>query len=172
MKRSLLVLLVLGLIVGLMASAEAGQGFARTERTVQANYYGAQLLYQYRSCVLSGGAGCVVIQTKAGERFLTARATDAHGQPVPVWVVDASERQDELDGANRVYGTFCGETTEQIRFEPGTKLELWIGGDWWQWTALQASKCSPTAASTGTIDVTLSGMTRSARVARSFAGTR
>ena len=159
MKRFLILLMTLGLVIGSVATAEAEQRFERAERTVEASYYGAQLLYQYRSCPLSGGAGCVTIETLAGEESLTARATDAHHRPVSVWVVDASERQDELDGANRVYGRFCGYTTEPIRFDPGTKLELWVGGEWWPtwWIIPELPPCFPGAATTGTIQVTFSG---------------
>jgi hypothetical protein len=159
MKRFLLIFMVLGVVAGPVATADAEQGSLRAKRTVEVSYYGAQLLYQYRSCPLSGGAGCVTIDTRAGEQTLTATVTDAHGKPVSVWVVDASERQDELDGANRVYGTFCGQTTKPIRFDAGTKLELWVGGEWWPrwWIVPEVPDCFPAAATTGTVTVTLSG---------------
>lgn len=105
----------------------------------------------------------MTIEARPGEESLTARATDAHGQPVPVWVVDASERQDELDGPNRVYGSFCGQTPEPIQFDPGAKLEFWVLGDWWPtwWIVPEMPECFPGVATTGTVSVTLSGWTTS-----------
>lgn len=162
MKRFLIMFMILGLIAGSVAAADAEERFERAERTVEAGYYGAQLLYQYRSCAVSGGAGCVTLDTLPSEDSLTAKVTDAHGQPVSVWVVDAAERQIELDGPNLVYGTFCGQTTEPIRFEPGAQLELWVGGEWWPtWVVPEVPRCFPGAATTGTISVTLSGWTSS-----------
>ena len=128
------------------------------ERTVEASYYGSQLLYQFRSCSLSGTAGCVSIETLAGEGSLAATATDAHGLPVPVWVVDASHRQDVF-GTGEVYGEFCGHTTTDIRFDPGAKLEFWVGGDWHPDWWIVPEGCLPPAATTGTIRVTFSEWT-------------
>ena len=159
MKRLVMSFMVLGLVMGAVATAEAKRtNPKRVERTVEDSYYGAQLLYQYRSCPLSGGAGCVVLETRGDEASLTATATDAHDLPVSVWVVDASERQLELDGANRVYGRFCGRTSKPISFEPGATLEFWIGGEWWPtwWIVPELPECFPGVATTGTISVTLS----------------
>ena len=122
-----------------------------------ASYYGPQLAYEYRSCASSGGAGCVTLETRAYERSLTANVMDAHGQPVSVWVVDASQTPFDLDGPEAVYGAFCGKTTQPIRFKPGTRLELWIGGEWWPtWWIVPKLPCSPGIATTGTVQVTLS----------------
>lgn len=158
MKRLFMLFVALGLISGSVATAEAGQRSKHAQRTVETSYYGAQLLYQYRSCPVSGGAGCVSLKTLPTESSLTAKVRDAHGQPVSVWVVDASERRFELDGANFVYGTFCGETTEPIRFKAGAELELWLGGEWWPtwWVVPQMPRCFPGAATTGNVRVTLS----------------
>lgn len=154
MKKYLILFMTLGLATGSVTTAEAEQ----RDRTVEVSYYGAQLLYEYRSCDFSGGAGCVTIETSAGERSLTATATDAHGLPVSVWVVDASESRGGLDGLNKFYGSFCGQTTEPIRFDPGTKLEFWVGGEWWpRWWIIPEVECFPGAATTGTIRVTFSG---------------
>ena len=160
MKRFLIISMTLGLMLGCLATAGAEQRAPGAKRTVEASYLGAQLLYEYRSCPLSGGSGCVTLETLPTEGALTARATDAHGQPVSVWVVDASEGRGGLDGPNRVYGSFCGKTTETIWFEPGTTLELWVGGEWWPtWWIVPKVKCFPGAATTGTISVTLSAGT-------------
>ena len=157
MKRFLISFVILGLMAGSVAAAEAEESNGG-ERAVEASYYGPQLLYHFRSCAPSGGAGCVTLETRANERSLTAHAVDAHGQPVSVWVVDASQDRDPRHGASAVYGTFCGKTTEPIRFDPDTTLELWIGGEWWPtWWIVPKVDCSPGLATTGTVQVTLSG---------------
>jgi hypothetical protein len=164
-KRFLVLFMVVGLMAGAVATAEAKKKPKpkpkpiRIERTVEASYYGPQVLYESRSCAPSGGAGCVTLETRATERSLTANVTDAHGQPVSVYVVDASEARCCLVGPRAVYGTFCGKTTEPIRFDPGTTLELWVGGDWWPtWWIVPEVDCSPGIATTGTLSVTLSNL--------------
>lgn len=152
MKRFLILFMVFGLIAGSVATADAGKRPMETQRTVKANYLGAQLVYEYRSCVHSGRLGCVIIPTRRSEGSLTARVTDAHGQPVAVSVVDAR--------SDRVYATFCGNTTQPIRFHPGNKLELWVGGKWlptWWPPYPEAPQCLPGMATKGTITVTFSG---------------
>jgi hypothetical protein len=157
MRRFLIGFLILGLMAGSVGTAEARK--SRRVRTVVASYYGPQLLYEYRSCPPGGGAGCVTLQTRAYEKYLTANVKDAHGQPVSVWVVDSSEGVDGLDGAGRVYGTFCGKTTQPIRFDAGTTLELWIGGEWLPtWWIVPRVDCSPGIGTTGTISVKLSNL--------------
>ena len=158
MKSSLIVLsTVIVLLTGSVATAEAEQSSDRYHRTFEATYHGAQVLYNFRSCSDSGGAGCVTLDTGPTEDALEASVTDAHGQPVPVWVVDASQSQ--IESARQVYGTFCGHTTDPIWFDPGAKLELWIGGDWWPtwWVIPEVPRCFPVAATTGRVTVTLSG---------------
>jgi hypothetical protein len=170
-KRFLVLFMVLGLMAGAVATAEAKKKKpkpkpepTRVERTVEASYLGPQVLYEYRPCAPSAGAGCVTLETRANEGFLTANVTDAHGQPVSVYVVDTSEARYDLDGPSAIYGTFCGKTTEPIRFDPGTTLELWVGGQWWPtewgptWFVPKPPRCAPAIGTTGTISVTLSNL--------------
>lgn len=158
MKRFLILFMILGFIAGSVATAEAEQ----TERTVEVSYYGAQLSFNLRSCAIAGGAGCVTIDTHPGEASMTAVVTDAHGLPVSVRVVDGSSPLG-FDGTYKTYGTFCGHTTQPIRFDPGAKLEFWVGGEWWPtwWIIPELEGCSPSASTTGTIRVTLEGWTTS-----------
>ncbi|HVF12519.1 MAG TPA: hypothetical protein VNA87_05480 [Actinomycetota bacterium] len=156
MRRFLLTMMAIGLTV----VSVAAEGSPRVERKVEASYFGTQLLGEYRACTSLGAAGCVPLKTNAGEGFLTARVSDAHGQPVNVWVVDASEDRLGLDGPNKVYGRFCGETTQPISFNPGADLEFWVGDGWWPawWIYPKLPDCMPGEATTGTIQVTLSNL--------------
>src|SRR5688572_1748695 len=154
MKRFLVVFMVLGLIAGSVATAEAKKRPKRVQRTVEARYNGNWLPFGTRVCdAPSGGiGGCVWIETRATEAFLSAKVTDAHGQPVFVEVVAWS--------SDSIYpielGDFCGETDAPISFDPGTTLDLWVGQHVWHPGA--AGSCEGTMGTTGTISVTLSNL--------------
>src|SRR5687767_13552696 len=117
MKRFLILITVLGLVGGLMATAEAKGRPRRVERTVEASYGPSPAVENARCDDLSGSSTCVFVQTRSTESFLTANVTDAHGQPVSV----------EVHGMGIDRNTsFCGKTTDPIRFQPGARLELRI----------------------------------------------
>ena len=155
MKRSLIVLVVLGLIAGLVATANARGRPRLVQRNVQGSYatqfvpFGGLVT---RTCAQSDAVGCVRIQTRAGESFFTARVSDAHGQPVLVTVTGPGSNVDWIE-----YGTFCGETKEPISFDPGVELSFHIG--YWDWPLPVAlTSCPPMFGTTGTISVTLSNL--------------
>lgn len=145
MKPCLVMFVALGLLVGSVSAAHAEQSTDLTHRTVEASYYGSQLL---GDCAPFVEVGCATIETFADESSLTAKVTDAHGQPIMVRVFDESK--------GTLYGTFCGETTEPVYFTPGAKLELWVGDGWWPrwWVIPLGCYGYPT---TGTVSVTLTG---------------
>lgn len=153
MKRFLILFMVLGLMAGSMATADARKKKAsRVERTVEANYDTS--LEPWTECNARRGTfGCVVIETRSTEAFFTAKVTDdAHDQPVFVQVVNG-------DGGR--IATFCGETTEPVPFDAGSSVEFLIepvphffshwGAEW-----LGPLDCPYRIATTGTISVTLS----------------
>lgn len=162
MKRSLILFMVLGLIAGSMGTAEAEQRFERTERTVEVSYgpYSAPV----SPC--NGPAGslaCAVVETRATEDFFTAKVTDAHGQPVFVQV------------SGGYFGTFCGETTRPISFDPGSRLEFRIEPtpnffSHWGTGWVGPLDCPYRLKTTGTISVTLWGWTISEDSAPSSSG--
>ena len=143
MKRFLILFMILGLIAGSVATAEAkkGQKSTRTERTVGGSYgpYPAPVT----GCNSPLGKwACMNIQTRATERFFTAKVTDAHGLPVFV----------EVYGGG-VVARFCGETREPVSFPAGSELQFHIGLNNW----LVSPDCpAHRVKSTGTISVTLS----------------
>ena len=154
MKRSLTMFMVLGLMIGTVVTAEAKERRSRVERTVEASYGPSPAVENARCEDLMGSSACVVVQTRTTESFLTANVTDAHGQPVSV----------EVHGAGIARNTsFCGETTDPIRFEPGARLELRIeptshfwstwGTDW-----VGPLDCPYRVKTIGTISVTLSNL--------------
>jgi hypothetical protein len=150
MKRSIVLFLVLGMIFGSIASAEAAKKKKpkKVSRTVEGSYDLPPLVIA-GTCSQTGAIGCVAIQTGPTEKYLTAGSvTDQHGQDV---LVSVSANTDGATGDDVTFGTFCGEITEPIEFEPGVQLHLWVG-------AIDPgfAGCPPGAASTGTVSVTLS----------------
>jgi hypothetical protein len=157
MKRSIMLLLVLGLLFGSLVGAadakkkkkKAPPAPVKVTREAQGTYAapaGAAGL-----CGQDDAVGCVLIQAGAEEQYLTAKVTDAHGQPVAVSV------KANLDGdvsSETLYGTFCGETTEPIKIDPGVEVYFWVGLT----PDTAAMGCAPGEATTGTVDVVFSNL--------------
>ena len=155
MKRFLILFMIVGLVGGSVATAEAKkrQKSTRTERTVEGSY-ATQFVPFNVYCYEHGGVGCVEIKTRKNEAFLTAKVVDAHGQPVLVQVwgwVDGPRPQ-------TYYGGFCGETDEPIAFDRGADVYLLVGGQTHYDLPTPGASCSPGFGTTGTISVTLSNL--------------
>ena len=158
MKRLAISLMILGLIIGMVATAEAKKaGRKRVERTVVGSYDTQFVPFSgmvTHVCRPSGAIGCVSIQTRANEAFLSAKVTDAHGQPVAVTV----RIRDTNSESWVVYGgRFCGETEEPIPFPPGAEIFFDIGYFWLDLPHALAS-CPPMFGTKGTVAVTLSNI--------------
>lgn len=157
MKRYLTLFMILGLIAGSVATAEAGQaGRKRVERTVDGSYNTQFVPYSglvTNPCAQAAAIGCVTIQTSAKEKFLTANVTDAHGQPVLVSV----DSWDPYTETSIEYGSFCGETEKPIRFRPGVELRF-APGYWDPYLPTPWASCPPGFGTTGTVSVTLSNL--------------
>ncbi len=151
MKKTLSLLLTLGLLVGLVAmapSADAAKKKAK-KRKAQGTYAAPATVVG--NCTQTDGIGCMTIQSGPGEKYITATATDAHGLPVSI-SVDADLDGDMSTETN--YGSFCGETEEPIQIEPGVALVFWVG----RADVALLDQCAPGIATQGTLDVTFSNM--------------
>jgi hypothetical protein len=150
MKKALILMLIAGLVAGSMVGvADAKKKKKRVTRTSQGTYQAPATAAG--NCTQTDGIGCMTIPSGSNEKFLTAKVTDAHGQPVAVSV------QADLDGdmfTDVTYGVFCGETEAPIEFEPGASLIFWVG----RAADIQASACVPGMATQGTLDVTFSNV--------------
>ncbi len=138
------------------ATAEAASSSRkRVERTVEGSY-ATQFVPFNINCRQHGGMGCVEIKTRKREAFLSAKAVDAHGQPVRVSVStpDPSGRPGEWIE----YGTFCGQTEEPIAFDRGVDLYLIVGYFWVTDLESALESCPPMFGTTGTINATLSNL--------------
>lgn len=153
MKRTLILMLALGLILGSVATADAKKkkkkkprAPLKIERVVEFEYQcPCAGLFQLGG--LTGGdpnLGGGPFALQAGEVFLTAVATDTTGQPV---AVDINQDLDG-DGGNNSVGSFCGETTEPISLTEGLEIRVFVG---------DPTICAGPAVG-GTIKFTLSNM--------------
>lgn len=153
MKRSLSILLVLGLVFAAFASAPAQAKKKKPKKVTRTaeGSYDLPPLVVVGTCAQSGAIGCVSFTSATNEKFVTAKVTDAHGQPVAVSI---SANTDGQFGDDESYGEFCGETTEPIAIPGGTELHFWVGAA----TDLGISGCVPGAATSGTIKATFSNL--------------
>lgn len=152
MKRSLSILLILGLAASFAVAPAQAKKKKRVERTAVGTYQAPATVVG--NCTQTDGIGCMTIQSGGSEQYVTAKATDATGQPVFISI------QADLDGdaqSDTTYGTFCGETTEPIKFDKGAALIFWVGPT----TGIPAratSGCVPGQGTQGTVDVTFSNL--------------
>ena len=152
MKRFLVLFMVIGLVIGSLATAEAKKrpkpkptpAPIRTERTVEGSYgpYPAPVT----GCNSAlGPFACLILPTGPTEAFFTAKVTDTHGLPVFV----------EVDTTYGTVAQFCGETNEPIRFKPGRALRFHVAVPDW---GIQTDCPAHSIKTTGTISVTLSNL--------------
>ena len=153
MKRSITVLLVLGLIFSAFAvvpaQAKKKKKPVKVERTAQGTYAAPATLVG--NCTQTDGVGCMTIASGTNESYITAKVTDQHGQPVSI-AVDADLDGDGTTETN--YGSFCGETTEPIQIDAGAAIVFWVG----RADVAAVDGCAPGIATQGTLDVTFSNM--------------
>lgn len=125
MKRLIAVGLVMGLMFGMVASAEAGKkkkAPKKTTREAESVYDTPAIGHPDVIVGCSGSTGCASFAIGPTERFIMLEITDSAGLPVY-----GSASQD-LDGDNfgDVGFNFCGKTEEPMPVEPGFELNIFI----------------------------------------------
>lgn len=155
MKKLISVALSIGLLAGAYAlPAEAGKRKkkkpVKITREAQGTYAAPATVIG--NCTQTDGIGCMTIPSGSNEEYITAKVTDQTGLPVLV-SVDA-----DLDGdatSETHYGSFCGETTEPIKIDPGVQLIFWVSA---VTDAPNRTGCAPGQGTTGTLDVVFSNL--------------
>ena len=151
MKKIAVVMMILGVVLGSLTTAEAGKKKkkpVKTTREAQGSYTSTAVIAA-GNCTQMDAINCPRIPNGLGETYITAKVTDANGLAVPVAV------KADLDGdgaTETLYGTFCGETAEPMVVDEAVELTFWIGNS----PDTVGLGCPP--ATTGTIDVTFSNM--------------
>lgn len=151
MKKILVLMMVMGLVFGSIAGAEAKKKKPKKISRVAEGTYDAPSLLLVGTCTSSGAVGCVALISGPGETYVTAEVTDQTGQPVYVSV------QADTDGDNQddtVFGSFCGTTDAPLSIAEGTELHFWVGVT----PDPGIAGCVPAAGTTGKVTATFSNM--------------
>ena len=153
MKRILVLLMIVGLVVGSVATAEAGKKKPkRVERTVQLEYTAPSpgISGVVGACMaVLGVPGTACIDTPLGstDLFVKVAITDATGQPTNF---DLAQETNADQPGLEIFASGCGETPDAIAITPGVALRVTV-------TAIGGPTC-PGVATQGTIDITLSNL--------------
>ena len=153
MKRILVLLMIVGLVVGSVATAEAGKKKPkRVERTVELGYDapspGISGVVGACMAVLGvPGTACIDTPLGASDLFVKVTVTDATGQPTNF---DLAQETDPSTPYTDIFASGCGETPDAIPITPGVPLRVTV-------TAIGGPTC-PGVATQGTIELTLSNL--------------
>jgi hypothetical protein len=152
MKRSITLLLVLGLIVGsLVGTAEAKKkkkkkppAPVKVVRLVDFEYT-CPCVGQYQFGSATGtnlGGGPIPVGSE--DLYIAGEAVDSSGQPVAVTI----DQDTDGDGFNDFVGSFCGKSEAPIPITPGLEIRIFVGDP----------EVCPSAAAGGTIKFELSNL--------------
>ena len=154
MKRSLVLFMIIGLVFGSIATAEAGKKKTKkVSRTVELTYAAPGFGTTTASVGCSPALGsCGEVPTGSTDRFLKITVTDATGTPTAFTVAQDTEPGDTTNNIETTIGDFCGTTGEEaIAIEPGFEITIfpWVWGD---------AVCPTGFGTTGTMTVELSNL--------------
>lgn len=155
MKRFLVPFLILGLVFGSVATAEAGKKKKKPKRVERQ----VQLEYTAPSPGISGvvgacmavlgvdGTACIDTPLGADDLFVQVSVTDQTGQPTNF---DLAQDTNVDNPGLEIFASGCGETNEPLAITPGVALRVSV-------TAIGGPDC-PGVATAGSIEITLSNM--------------
>lgn len=157
MKRTLAVFLVLGLVFGALASAEAGKKKKKKPKKVTRTMEAVYQLPGFGTA--SAGVACSPALGSCGnfaigpdEHFAKISLADATGTPVSFSVAQDTEPGDATNTIETNHGTFCGTTGDKpINILPGYEMTIFI----WAWGDVL---CPTGFGTTGTITAEFSNL--------------
>lgn len=154
MKKSIISLLVLGLIFGsLVGSAEAKK--KKTKKPVkveQSGTYQTPTLVILGGCAQTDGVGCVEFAAPASNLvYVTVNITDATGLPVSASIQQETGVNEAGVPQDALVSAFCGKTPSPVAIDPTLAVHVWVDD-------IPNPDCAPAAATNGKVDVTFSNM--------------
>lgn len=154
MKRTLVLLMILGLIVGSVTTAEAKKKKPKkVTRTVELAYAapGFGLATAGVGCSPALGS-CGEVPTGPDDRYLKVTLTDASGTPTAFQLSQDTEPGDPTNTIETEIGTFCGTTGDKpVEILPGFEITIFP----WAWGDIV---CPTGFGTTGTMTVELSNL--------------
>jgi hypothetical protein len=159
MKRSIVMLLVLGLMFGaLVGAADAKKKKkkppvpVKVERTVEYTYQvpSPGVSGVAGSCLAANGidgTGCKNIPVSVEEVYVSVTVTDATGQPTNFYL---AQETDPSNTTLEIFASGCGSTASPVPISPGIELRVQVA-------AVGGPDC-PGVATTGNVKVVLSNM--------------
>ena len=156
MKRSIAVVLMLGLIASMAlaapAQAQKKKKIVKLERVVEYDYQAPSpgvsgVVGACLTVIGIDGTACQDTPTGAGEVFVNVKVEDASGQPTNF---DLAQDSDAANPGLEIFASGCGETDGAIPIEEALALRVSV-------TAVGGPDC-PGVATTGHVTITFSNL--------------
>lgn len=145
--KSIAVIASAALILGaFIAPADARKKTKRTERTVEATYFGAPS-YATGVCLRDRGIGCATFPSAPKEKYVSIEIADTLPAPVFAGVYEDADG----DGMGTWLASICGGSEEPIPITRGAEVIVVIWGN-------EPPADCPGAFSSGTIKTTFSNL--------------
>ena len=153
MKRLLVLCMILGLVAGSIATAEAKKKPKRVSRTVELTYAAPGFGFATVGVGCSPALGsCGEVPTGPDDRYIKVTLTDASGTPTSFQLSQDTESGDTTNTIETTIGTFCGTTGDKaIQILPGFEITIFP----WAWGDVV---CPTGFGTTGTMNVELSNL--------------
>ena len=158
MKKSIIGLLVLGLIFGsLIGTAEAKKKKKKVKAPVkvtveQSGTYQTPSFIVAGACSQSDAQGCVTFGApEASLSYITVNITDQTGLPVSASIQQETGVNEAGVPQDSLIAAFCGKTDSPVAIDTSLEVHIWVDPN-------PSPDCAPAAATTGTVDVTFSNM--------------
>ena len=156
MKKSVITVLMLGLIAGMMVAAPAEAAKKKKKkvtRTVEAAYQcpcGVKVLGNGPGFITAGQElGGAVIPTSMNDRYVSIKIDDQSGQNV---FARLSQGDTDGDGFSDIVADVCTETSEPVALPGGSELQIFI------YSGNCGMEPTPSIALGGTVTATFSNM--------------
>jgi hypothetical protein len=152
MKKTLTLLLVLGLVAGAMAMPAHAKKKPKKMSMTEHGDYQTPSLVVLASCANSGAVGCVEFAPPSAKlRYVMVKVTDATGLPVSGMIAQPDGTNTGGVANNVTVATFCGATKSPVLIDPSQTVHVWVSD-------APDPACAPAAATTGTVDATFTNI--------------